>query len=82
MSVNDPVYVTNVSDKKKTTAIILCLVGFLGAAGIHRIYVGKIFSGLLYFFTFGFFFIGTVIDLIQLLLGQFSDNVGYPLRKS
>lgn len=81
-NVSSPVYVTNVSDKSKFIALILCCLGFIGLAGIHRIYVGKIISGILYFITFGFIGIGTIIDLVQLLLGQFSDNVGYPLRKS
>lgn len=53
--------------KDKTTAIILCCLGFLGFAGIHKFYEGKIFMGILYFFTGGLLFIGTIIDLIALL---------------
>ena len=52
---------------KKTITIVLCCVGFLGLAGLHRFYNGKIVSGLIWFFTFGLAGIGTIIDLILLL---------------
>lgn len=74
-------YVTNTSDKKKGTALILCCLGFLGIGGIHQFYVGRIGLGLLYFFTGGLFFIGTIIDLIKIATGSFTDNVGAPLRE-
>lgn len=50
----------------KTTlvAYLFCLLGFVGFAGIHRFYMGKWGTGLLWFFTGGLFVIGTVIDLI------------------
>ena len=38
----------------------LWIFGFLGA---HRFYYGKQFSGTLYFFTLGLFFIGWLVDL-------------------
>jgi len=72
-------YVTMTSDKKKGTALLLCL--FLGWLGAHRFYVGKIGTGLLYALTFGFFFIGAVIDFFSILMGSFRDNVGAPLRE-
>ena len=71
-------YVTGTSDKKKWVAFFLCL--FLGFLGIHRFYVGKIGTGLLYMFTVGLFGIGAFVDLIKILLGTFRDNVGAPLR--
>ncbi len=39
---------------------LLWIFGFLGA---HRFYYGKQISGTIYFFTFGLFFIGWIIDL-------------------
>ena len=36
---------------------------FLGLGGLHRLYNGKILSGLLWLFTGGFFGIGQLIDL-------------------
>jgi len=50
--------------KKKSTAILLCCLGFLGLGGIHYFYEGKIFMGLLYLFTGGMFGLGTIVDLI------------------
>jgi len=81
MSTDRTRYVSITSNKSKITAIILCLLGLVGAAGIHRLYVGKIISGILYFCTIGLFGIGTVIDLVQLLTGQFTDSAGQPLRR-
>ncbi len=44
----------------KTIGYLLWLFGFLGA---HRFYYGRPISGTVYFFTFGLFFIGWIIDL-------------------
>lgn len=74
-------YTTLTSDKSKKTALILCCLGFLGLGGLHQFYVGKIGKGILYFLTVGLFFIGTVIDLIKISTGSFTDNVGAPLRQ-
>ncbi|UJF19839.1 TM2 domain-containing protein [Vibrio sp. SS-MA-C1-2] len=38
------------------------LLGFLGILGIHRMYMGKWLSGILYLFTGGFFLIGWLVD--------------------
>lgn len=65
--------------KKKMVALILCLLGFFGLAGFHRMYVGKAGTGVLYLFTVGFCLIGTVIDLIAILSGGFKDSYGQPL---
>ncbi|WHH58499.1 TM2 domain-containing protein [Petroclostridium sp. X23] len=65
--------------KKKLTALILCAIGLLGFAGFHRFYVGKIFTGIIYFLTGGLFFIGTVFDLVMISTGSFRDKASYPL---
>ncbi len=65
--------------KSKMITLILCLIGFLGIAGLHRMYVGKVGSGVLHFFTGGICVIGTVIDLIAILSGGFRDSYGQPL---
>ena len=69
-----------ISPKSKMVALILCIIGFFGLGGWHRFYVGKFGSGLIYLFTGGFFFIGTVIDLLSILGGGFRDKYGFVLR--
>ena len=44
-------------------AYILWGLGLFGFCGIHRLYLGRIGTGILYFFTFGLFGLGQVIDL-------------------
>lgn len=45
---------------------VLWMACLLGLCGIHRFYLGKPVTGLLYLFTLGFFGIGQVIDLVRL----------------
>jgi len=71
-------YTTITSDKNKYTALLLCLFG--GWLGLHNFYVGRIFRGIVFALTAGFFFIGWISDFIKILLGSFRDNVGVPLR--
>jgi len=51
----------------KLVTVILCCVGFVGIAGLHRLFRGKILSGLLWLFTAGIFLVGTILDLATLL---------------
>ncbi|NIQ94573.1 MAG: TM2 domain-containing protein [Desulfuromonadales bacterium] len=44
----------------KTIGYILWIFGFMGA---HRFYYGRPLSGVVYFFTFGLFLIGWIVDL-------------------
>ncbi len=45
--------------------VILCALGFVGFSGLHRLYTRRILLGLAFFFTAGFCFIGTIVDLIN-----------------
>ncbi len=65
--------------KSKTVALILCIIGFFGFGGLHRMYVGKVGSGVLHFLTYGLWCVGTIIDLISILSGGFRDSYGQPL---
>ncbi len=62
---------TQKSEKSRGVAAVLCF--FLGALGIHRFYVGKIGTGLLWMFTAGLFGIGAFIDFIIIICGSFKD---------
>lgn len=50
----------------KSKGVAYLLWFFLGWLGIHRFYVGKIVTGLIWMFTFGLFGIGWFIDLFLL----------------
>ena len=45
--------------------LILCLLGLVGIAGLQRFIIGHIGMGILYFFTAGLCFIGTIVDTIN-----------------
>ena len=65
--------------KSKTVALILCLLSFIGLSGLHRMYVGKVGTGVLHFFTGGLCLFGTIYDLIAIFSGGFRDCYGQPL---
>lgn len=68
------------SPKKKPVAIFLCCLSFIGLGGMHRFYVGKKASGFFHLFTFGFLLIGTIVDLVSLSKGNFTDCNGLNLK--
>ncbi|SEP25558.1 TM2 domain-containing protein [Mucilaginibacter sp. OK283] len=45
--------------------LLATLAGFLGVSGIQRFMTDQIGMGIVYFFTAGFCFIGTIVDLIN-----------------
>ena len=62
------------SEKKILPVFLLCLL--LGLFGVHRFYVGKIWTGVIMFFTVGGFLIWWIIDLIVIVVGSFTDDKG------
>lgn len=66
------------SDKSGATALILCL--FLGMFGGHQFYAGRSGTGILYFFTMGFFGIGVFIDAISIVTNSYKDQYGRVMR--
>lgn len=52
--------------KDKQLMLVLTILGFFGVAGIQRLVVGDVLMGVLYFFTAGLCFIGTIMDLINI----------------
>ncbi len=51
-------------------------VMLIGTFGVHRFYVGKIGTGMAQIFTLGGLGIWTLVDLILIALGQFTDKQG------
>ena len=62
------------SPRNYTTILLLTI--FLGFFGIHRFAVGKVGTGIAYFFTYGVFFIGWIVDIISVATGSFADKQG------
>lgn len=60
--------------KDPTTILLVALIGFIGFAGIHRFLLNQIGMGILYFFTVGLCFIGTIVDLINYKKLSFEYN--------
>lgn len=67
------------SPKSKKLTLILAIA--LGFFGIHRFYVGKVGSGIVWLFTGGGFFFGYIYDIIKVLSGTFKDGNGLPVKK-
>jgi TM2 domain-containing membrane protein YozV len=62
------------SEKNWLTTLLLCI--FLGNFGVHRFYAGKIGTGILMLLTCGGCGIWTIVDLIMLIMGNFTDKDG------
>jgi TM2 domain-containing membrane protein YozV len=67
------------TSKKWLTTLLLAI--FLGGLGIHRFYVKKIGTGILWLLTLGFGGIGWFIDIIVILVGNFKDKQGNYIRR-
>jgi TM2 domain-containing membrane protein YozV len=57
-------FAEDIAMERKQTSYLLWLTIFLGFGGLHRLYNGKIATGVLWFFTWGLFGVGQVVDLL------------------
>ncbi len=68
----------DISPKSRLVTFLLCT--FLGTLGVHRFYVGKTGTGILWLFTLGLFGIGVLIDWILIISGDFKDANELPIK--
>lgn len=66
---------THSDTHSKAVGYLLWIFGFMGA---HRFYYGKPWTGTLYFFTLGLFFIGWIVDLF--LIPSMDDKADQRFR--
>jgi TM2 domain-containing membrane protein YozV len=62
------------SDKRILPAFLLCF--FFGIFGAHRFYAGKIGTAVAQLLTIGGLGVWTLVDLILLVCGAFTDGAG------
>lgn len=74
-------FVMMYQNKRRDTTLILIttIIGFFGFAGIQRFLTDQIGMGILYFFTGGFCFIGTIVDLVnhKSLAFEYNQKMAY-----
>jgi len=68
-------------DEPKEWLVTLLLSFFLGVLGIHRFYTGHTGIGIAQLLTLGGCGIWAFIDFIIILVGNFKDAQGRPLKK-
>ncbi len=64
----------------KNYALTLTLTILFGFLGLHRFYVGKVGTGILFLFTGGFFLVGWIIDIFTVAFGNFTDKTNSFIR--
>ncbi|MEI0611828.1 TM2 domain-containing protein [Brachyspira pilosicoli] len=65
-----------ISDKSWVVTLVLAI--FLP---VHRFYVGKIGTGILYWLTAGGLGIWYIVDIVMILLDKFTDKEGRKLKR-
>lgn len=68
-----------VSNRKWGVVLVLCIL--LGLIGFHRFYVGKAGTAILMLLTLGGFGIWALVDLIAIIICQFTDEDGKKIKR-
>ena len=66
---------------KTSTAYLLLIPSFFGVAGLHRFYLGRIGTGIIWLLTGGLLGIGTLIDLLYIPSMVRQENLGIHYRR-
>jgi TM2 domain-containing membrane protein YozV len=67
----------NPNKDRLVASYILCAAGFLGIGGLHRLYNGKIATGLLWLCTGGLLYVGQLVDLLLIpgMVDEYEQNL-------
>ena len=69
-----------ISNKSWGVTLILCIL--LGVIGFHRFYVGKAGTAILMLLTLGGFGIWVLVDLVAIIIHQFTDEDGRKIKRT
>ncbi len=67
-----------VPQKDLSLAYVLWIGGFLGFAGLHRMYMGRWVSGFIWLATGGLCLVGQIVDLVMMSRMLADSNEGKP----